>query len=960
MLQRVRFTPSFPKDLLQSRFVTYAGLIFSIIIVAGVWIFSQHYFENRAQNLFEHHVDENKNAIERRVQKYENALRSGTGFLQGSEYVSREEWHHFIQTLDPAQHYPGVQGIGVSMMIHPDDVSRIEQNMRSEGFPSFALKPKGVRDHYSAILYLEPLDRRNRNAIGYDMYSEPVRRAAMQRAADTGLPAISGKVKLMQEIDSDVQPGFLMYLPYYKTYQKIDSIEERRKALIGFVYSPFRMNDLMRAIGSHDDSLLFEIYDGEKPSENNLLYRSFRPSGYISEHTAHRTITIGGRNWYISYASSPQFDASTDSNYPLFLTLSGLVFYFFLLYVILALFRSRKLLQENRDALESSRAWFNRILEASIDGIHILDLEGKLIAYSPSFIQMLGYTDKEAESLSVYDWEAKLSPVQIEYALKAVSEIPMTFETLFRLKDGTLLDIEITAHRTVMDGIHYLYASSRVITERKKFESSLQLEKETAQSYLDIVDVMILVSDTDKNIQLINRKGSEVIGYPANEVVGKNWIDNFLPERIRSELDEVSDDFMQFSEEPFYYENPVLTKSGEERLIAWRNTALFDSDGVLIGLLSSGEDITDVRKAQEQLKESEEFYRTIFSSVSEAICILDDDIIIDCNEEAMRLFEMTRQKLIGLNIFDTADHIECRENSFDFYLNTAYNGRCATAECSLSLKNPSSITKIVEFTLSGFGRNNEKKVVMITRDITQKIEEERILRMNTRQAQMGEMISMIAHQWRQPLAIINSISSQMRLTELMKEENDLLFIDNLIKIEEQSTHLSQTISAYRDFFRPDKPKEQFYISILINNALSLIDHTLKNRGITIEKSFKHDFKLLTYRNEILQVVIALLKNSLDAFEEKGSSDAQILITLDSDDEYGIMSFADNAGGISPEVINKLFIPYFTTKTKSNGTGLGLYMSKMIIQDHCNGFLEVESEGAQTVFTIKLPRDKEGL
>ncbi|MCK9374342.1 MAG: CHASE domain-containing protein [Sulfuricurvum sp.] len=960
MIKKVHLAPLLRNDILNSKYITYIGLIFSVVVVAVVWKFSQHYFENRAQNLFEHHAYENLNAIERRIERYENALRSGVGFLQGSDYVSREEWRRFVQNLDPAGHYPGVQGIGFSMMLYPEEVEKIEVQMRFEGFPTFTLTPKGVRDRYSAILYLEPLDQRNRNAIGYDMFSEPIRRAAMQRAADTALAAISGKVKLLQEIDSDVQAGFLMYLPFYKTDKKIETIEERRKALVGFVYSPFRMKDLMRAIGLHDDSLLFEIYDGEKHSESNLLYRSFTPSGYVSQHRLHQTILIGGKKWDVFYSSSPRFDAATDSHYPIFLTLSGLVFCFFLLYIILELFRSRKMLQHNTVALESSRSWLNRVLEASIDGIHILDSKGNLIEYSPSFIQLLGYDEHEAKTLSVYDWEMKLSLEQIQDALDSLSEIPTTFETVFCRKDGSLLDVEITAHRIVMDGTSYLYASSRVITERKKFEQSLRSEKETAQKYLDIVDVMIVVVDTHKNVQLINRKGCEVIGYPVNEVIGKNWIDHFLPERFRSDVDAVSDRFMQVSEEPFYYENPVLTKSGEERLIAWRNTALFDPDGRLIGLLGSGEDVTDIRSTQEKLKESEEFYRTIFSSVSEAICILYNNTIIDCNEEAIRLFGMSREALIGINIFDTADYIECQENSFDFYLNTAYQGKCATAECSLTLKYPNCTTKIVEFTFSGFGGNSENKLVMIARDITQKMEEERILRMNTRQAQMGEMISMIAHQWRQPLTIINAITSQMRLTEMMKDESDPLFIDNLIKIEEQSTHLSQTISAYRDFFRPDKPKEQFTISLLIKNALSLIDHTLKNRGIRIEHMIKHDFTLLTYRNEILQVVIVLLKNSLDAFEEHGISDGQILITLDRDDEYGIIRFADNAGGIAPEIINKLFIPYFTTKTKNNGTGLGLYMSKMVIQDHCNGLLEVESEGVKSVFTIKLPREGGGI
>ena len=242
---------------------------------------------------------------------------------------------------------------------------------------------------------------------------------------------------------------------------------------------------------------------------------------------------------------------------------------------------------------------------------------------------------------------------------------------------------------------------------------------------------------------------------------------------------------------------------------------------------------------------------------------------------------------------------------------------------------------------------------MIARDITDQIEQEKLFKMQTRQAQMGEMISMIAHQWRQPLAIINAITSQMRLQELMKEENDPLLIENLIKIEEQSVHLSRTITDYRDFFRPDKPKELFTISVLIDHALSLIDHTLKNCGITIKKVSVQDPKLISYRNEVLQVLIALLKNALDAFQENDVLRGSITIVIDQDEHFVIVSIHDNAGGIAPDVMNKLFIPYFTTKHKS-GTGLGLYMSKVIIEEHCAGILEVMSEHNETTFTIKLP------
>ena len=823
MLKRMISRTSLSSDFIQSRFVTLMGFVLSVIVVVVVWYGTDRLLYERSQKLFEHYAEDNRDATDRRIHRYENALRSGVGFMQGSSYVSRQEWHQFVQTLDPQNYYPGMQGIGYSMMLTPEQVSPIEEKMRSEGFSSFALRPAGQREFYSAILYLEPLDKRNQAAIGYDMYSEPTRREAMQRAADTGKFSISGKVKLVQEIDEKVQAGFLMYLPFYKTGERLDTIEERRHALIGFVYSPFRMNDLMEALGQHDESLRVEIYDTPQRTKEHLLYRSVL-SGYSSEHTSHTTMTIGGRTWHLYYSSSPQFDRSTDNFYPIFAAMVGLGLYFILMYTIVELLRSRKLLQRNTVELELSRSWFQSMLESSVDGIHILDSDGNLIECSPSFLQMLGYDEHDTQSLRVYDWEAKLSDEEIVHALNAVSAVPMKFETVFRRKDRTLFDVEITARRVDADGVEYLYASSREITERKKIE----------------------------------------------------------------------------------------------RL----------------------------------LKESAEFYQTMFASINEAVCILADDIIIDCNDEAVRLFEMTKQQLTGMNIFDTATHIECRENDFAFYLKAAYRGESTTTVCSLTLLNHYNESKIVEITLSGFGRSNSNKLVLIARDITDQIEQEKLFKMHTRQAQMGEMISMIAHQWRQPLAIINAITSQMRLQELMKDENDPHMIENLIKIEEQSIHLSQTITDYRDFFRPDKPKELFNISTLIDHALRLIDHTLKNYGITIKKISIQDPQLISYRNEVLQVLISLLKNALDAFEESRAQ-GSISITIDQDEHYGIVTIHDNAGGIAPDVMNKLFIPYFTTKHKY-GTGLGLYMSKIIIEEHCAGVLEVMSEGNETTFTIKLP------
>lgn len=822
------------KVILHSRYISMIGFTLSLVLIYGVWSFSERYFFKQAQARFEHHVDENQYTLKSHLLQYENALRSGVGFFQSSDDVSRDDWRRFIGILDPKTYYPGVLGIGYSMMLPETQVASITQKIR-EGKDSFPKRTDtGEVKTHSAILYLEPLNQRNRVAIGYDMFSESVRREAMQRARDSAKAALSGKVILIQEIDKDIQAGVLMYLPCYADADDANTLEKRRRSLLGFVYAPFRMDDLINAIGTHKEALFLEIYDGERSGRDNLLYRSPEMLHHRSDHFAHRTLSIGGREWHLHYASSPTFDARHNTLYPIVFALIGLILYLFMMYVIVELLKKRALLKIKTEALEQ--------------------------------------------------------------------------------------------------------------------------EKKSAQNYLDIVEVMVLVLDTDYTIQIINRRGCEIIGYGAEEAIGKNFIELFIPERMRTHLRDIANTVMYHNGYE-YNENPIITKKGDERLIAWRNRLLQDDEGRVIGILSSGEDITEMRHTQMQLQESEAFYRTVFGSIEESIIILNENRIVDCNDVALRLFDTSKELLLGQSIFDTAYEIECHDYPLHHYITVAYGGEFTSTRCTLRLHKNPNIIKIVEFSFSRFGTNDENKLIMISRDITRKVEEEKLLTMHARQAQMGEMISMIAHQWRQPLAIINAITSQIRLKAIINESDDREFINDLVKIEQQSSHLSQTISDYRDFFRPDKPKERFNVASLTDHALNLIDHTLKSRSIYVDNSGVENVTLYTYRNEVLQVLIVLLKNSLDAFIENKVSRGEIVIRAYAEGKYCIITIQDNAGGIPQEVIHKLFSPYFTTKNDGLGTGLGLYMSRIIIQDHCGGLIEATSEADSTILTVKLPYEE---
>ena len=192
---------------------------------------------------------------------------------------------------------------------------------------------------------------------------------------------------------------------------------------------------------------------------------------------------------------------------------------------------------------------------------------------------------------------------------------------------------------------------TRIITERKRAEQALRQERDRAQKYLDIAGVMFVAIDTDGIVTLINQKGCEVLGYTQEEIVGRNWFDLFLPEAIKEELKNVSARiFSGDNELDEYYENPILTKDGEERIITWHNIILKEDDGKIIGVLSSGEDVTSRRHAEEN-------YRTIFNSVSEALFVHDssDGTILDVNQAASEIFDYSREEMRRLSIGDFSE-----------------------------------------------------------------------------------------------------------------------------------------------------------------------------------------------------------------------------------------------------------------------------------------------------------------
>gem|GEM_PF-757162 len=232
---------------------------------------------------------------------------------------------------------------------------------------------------------------------------------------------------------------------------------------------------------------------------------------------------------------------------------------------------------------------------------------------------------------------------------------------------------------------------------------------------------------------------------------------------------------------------------------------------------------------------------------------------------------------------------------------------------------------------------------------------EEMLMTQSRMAIMGEMIGMIAHQWRQPITVIGMIANNAILTMMtFSEINQQQLLRDLNVIDQQIHDLSSIIDDFHNFFRPNKVPQTVTFHEISNDLLTVLGITYKNIGINLSFESDADTSFVTYKNELMEVFLNILSNAKEAFEERRISNPFIRFKSFHDNEMIGFIIQDNAGGIDKDIIDKIFDPYFSTKKEKNGTGLGLYMSAVVIEKHLNGSIRASCDDDGTIFSISIP------
>jgi signal transduction histidine kinase/CHASE1-domain containing sensor protein/ActR/RegA family two-component response regulator len=291
-------------------FTPYLILIIGLCFTLVVYYYFSKLTREQDQSNFARAVQQTQDQIRLRVETSITLLRSGTGLFAASDSVEAREFERFVQQIELQKNYPGVQGMGFSRRFKAAQKESVIAEMRRQGVSGFKVWPDDPpRNDYNAIVYLQPANTRNQLAVGYDMATEAVRRQAMEGARDSGNPTASGRVQLIQEQDvpdPDKQSGFLIYVPVYRKGAPVLTVEERRNALEGFVYSPLRAGDFLAPVTS--ESVSFQVYDGTDINAANLLGATTNEAAEQPAFSETKTLQVAGRNWTLAYATKPSFE----------------------------------------------------------------------------------------------------------------------------------------------------------------------------------------------------------------------------------------------------------------------------------------------------------------------------------------------------------------------------------------------------------------------------------------------------------------------------------------------------------------------------------------------------------------------------------------------------------------------------------------------------------------------------
>ena len=574
--------------------------------------------------------------------------------------------------------------------------------------------------------------------------------------------------------------------------------------------------------------------------------------------------------------------------------------------------------------------------ESAIDKMTIViktDLNNTILNANEQFCKISSYSKNELIGEKLSDF-FQINDKNLEYINSNISFSTITTNIS---KNKTNYTVALFCYPvTNIQGniIEYLYIMHD-ITQVFQMKEKIEDEKNILKAILENIPDLLWIKDINGLYVACNKRFESLFGQTQENIIGKTDYD-FVSKEL-ADFFRNNDKIAENSDKPMSnFEELIFASDNHKEFLHTTKSKIVKSNGEILGVVGIGRDITSIKENENKLKEQQEELQSIFDTTKDGLAVVDlTTKFVKVNKAYGDITGLTEEELLQTSCLELTapEHKEKTNLILEEFMK---NGFVDNFEKTCIIKD-----RRITVTLSASWMPDKKHILLSMKDITKN----KLFEEQAKLAAMGEMIGNIAHQWRQPLSVISTISSGIKLRKDYDALENYDIAPDMDIIMKQAQYLSTTIDDFRNFIKNTNDVKELSLKKTIDKTLSILHSAMVNNNIKIISNLKDDMKINGYENELIQSFINIINNARDAIKEhiKNDEDRLIFITTLKDKDSLIITIKDSGGGIDDNLIERIFEPYFTTKHHNLGTGIGLSMTyKMITQRH-NALIEVYNE-----------------
>lgn len=556
-------------------------------------------------------------SVEQRLDIYIEAMRSARGLWSVNSEVSRDDFARYIDSLELIRNYPGIQGIGYAEYVRPGQLGAFEARLRRQGLPSFRVRPVPAQDAYVPVTYLEPRNEANAYAMGFDMHSEALRRAAIERALTNGEAAATAPVTLVQEKRKESsQSGFLIYLPIYENGVGLRTVEERRAALRGFLYAAFRTGDFLSGV---DRRTRYGEIDLRVSDDAATMYGEIKQGAqFFDSHE----LNVAGRTWKLEFSAPPEFGQNVFSLTPWVVLVVGLSIALAAFWTTNSQVRARERAEEmssrlarSRASLTESRAEFAAIFQAMQDTALFAGPTGEVRLSNAALNRTFGYATDELQGRN-------LSSLRVSAEMPSQNDFNSSVAR-YRRKDGSEFTGEVQRSfvRNEAGEVIGQLEVVRDMTERLEAERALRESELRYQGVLEAMPQLVWVTDPQGRHRYFNSGWYAFTGLSPDESVDFGFAKALHPDDVERSL--LTWERSWRYGEPYEIEYRFRRFDGEYHWFVGRASPIHNAEGQVIEWVGTCTDIHERIEFEGQLRRSEARYRGLIEGMPQIVWLSD-------------------------------------------------------------------------------------------------------------------------------------------------------------------------------------------------------------------------------------------------------------------------------------------------------------------------------------------------